>query len=417
MGYDVVNIGEKDLMMGLKFLNEVARKSRFPFISANLVDKKNQKSIFKPYIIKEVSGIKIGIIGLIDNQYTITLNNTEPGLTILDPISTTKNLIKGLREYCHLIVILSQLEDSKTRRLAREIQGIDLILGGGGESMRAIVDNVNGIPIRRLEPRGGYLGRIDYTISDSKKPIKFISSVEREELEKRLERLNNRYAQLNSEIIKSGKKEEIRLKELRFIESKKMEVEKALTSLRDENFYKYTAIPIQLSLPDDPKIVKEIENYRIESAKLYKPKVPSIIVKDLPEKELIARIPKNSPYVGAITCKKCHEVNYKNWLKTDHAKATKTIVPSPKYAQEECLICHSTGFGKVGEYSTVEDVPFYLQGVQCEACHGEGRGHPEKGSIERKVTLGICRNCHTQAQSPTFNYKEYIEKIGCKISQ
>lgn len=417
MGYDVVNIGEKDLMMGLKFLNDVAMKSRFTFISANLIDKKSQKSIFKPYLIKEISGIKICLIGLIDNQYNITLNKIEPELSILDPISTTKNLFRGLREYCHLIIILSQLENSKIRKLASEIAGIDLILGGGGESMRAVIDNVNGIPIYRLEPRGGYLGRIDYTISDSKKPIKFISSFDREELEKRFERLNNRYFQVKSEMTKSGRKEEIRLKELRFIESKKKEVEKALITLREKNFYKYTAIPIQLSISNNPKIVKAIENYRMESAKLYKPKVPSITVKDLSEKELIARIPKNSPYIGAISCKKCHEVNYKNWLKTMHAKATKTIIPAPKYSQEECLICHSTGFGKLGEYSTIEEVPFYLQGVQCEACHGEGRGHPEKGSIERKVTLGTCRNCHTKDQSPTFNYKEYLEKIGCKISQ
>jgi hypothetical protein len=67
--------------------------------------------------------------------------------------------------------------------------------------------------------------------------------------------------------------------------------------------------------------------------------------------------------------------------------------------------------------SIVEEIPPYLRGVQCEACHGEGKGHPEKGKLERKVTLGACRNCHTKDQSPTFNYMAYLEKIGCKISQ
>ena len=139
--------------------------------------------------------------------------------------------------------------------------------------------------------------------------------------------------------------------------------------------------------------------------------------KNLSEKEMIARIPKTSPFVGAISCKKCHEVNYGNWLKTKHARASQTIATSPKYSQEECLMCHSTGYGKIGDYATVSDIPFYLQGVQCEACHGEGKGHPEKEKKKRKVTLGICRNCHTKDQSPTFNYMAYLEKIGCKISQ
>jgi ribosomal protein L40E len=139
--------------------------------------------------------------------------------------------------------------------------------------------------------------------------------------------------------------------------------------------------------------------------------------KELPEKEVLARIPKESPFVGAVSCRRCHEMNYRNWSKTKHAKASQTIATSPKYAQEECLVCHSTGYGRVGEYATVEEVPLYLRGVQCEACHGEGRGHPGKGAIERKVTLGVCRNCHTKDQSPTFNYVAYLEKIGCKLSK
>jgi hypothetical protein len=417
MGYDVVNVGKKDLMMGLKFLSDVSQKAKFPFISANLVDKKSQKEVFKPYVIKEMAGLKIGILGLLDDSFNPTLQEKDPGLTILEPLSTSKALTKSLREYCDLIFVLSQLGESKDRKLARENREIDLILGGGGESKRAVVERVNEVPIYRLEPRGGYLGRIDYSLVDVKKPVKFIVTSERDEMEKRLERLITRSMQIKSEMAKSGKQEEMKVKELKFLESKQKELEKTLLAFEDKNFYKHTSIPVQLSVKDDPDIIKGVEIYRAESAKLYKPKVAALPEKELPEKEMIARIPKESPFIGAISCKRCHETNYRNWLKTKHAKASQTIVASPKYAQEECLICHSTGYGKIGEYATVEEIPHYLRGVQCEACHGEGKGHPGKGGIERKVTLGICRNCHTKDQSPTFNYIAYLEKIGCKISR
>jgi hypothetical protein len=223
--------------------------------------------------------------------------------------------------------------------------------------------------------------------------------------------------QIKSEMAKSGKQEEVKLKELKFLESKQKELERTLLALEDKNFYTHTAVPVQLSVKDDPKISKGLEIYRAKSAKLYEPKVATLGEKELPEKEMIARIPKGSPFVGAISCKRCHEVSYRNWLKTKHAKASQTIVTSPKYGQEECLICHATGYGKIGEYATVEEVPFHLRGVQCEACHGEGKGHPGKGGIERKVTLGVCRNCHTKDQSPTFNYIAYLDKIGCRISK
>jgi hypothetical protein len=417
MAYDAVNVGEKDLMLGFKFLSEVAQKAKFPILSANLVDKKTQKTVLKPHVIKEVAGLKIGVFGLMDDLYNSTLHEREPSLTILDPLSTSKALAKSLREYCDLIIVLSQLGESKDRKLARENPLINLILGGGGETKRVVMERVNDIPLYRLEPRGGYLGRINYSLADTKKPIRFLISTEQEEIEKKIDRLLARTIRIKSEMAKSGKQEEMKIKELKFLESKEKELEKALLAFADKNSYKHTAIPVQLSVTDDPRIIKGLEVYRAESAKLYKPKVMGFPEKQLSEKEMIARIPKDSPLVGAISCKRCHEANYQNWLKTKHAMATQTIGTSPKYAQEECLICHSTGYGKIGEYATVEEVPPYLRGVQCESCHGEGKGHPGKGGIERKVTLGICRNCHTKDQSPAFNYLAYLEKIGCKISK
>ena len=416
MGYDAVNVGEKDLMLGIKFLSDASQKAKFSFVSANLVDKKTEKGVFKPYVIKEIAGLKVGIFGLLDDAFNPTLQERDRELKILDPISTSKILTKSLREYCDLIVLLSQLGESRDRKLARENPQIDLILGGGGESKMAVTDRVNEVPIYRLEPRGGYIGKIDYSLADTRKPLKFSTSSERDEMEKKLERLRARSKQIKSEMAKTGKQEEMKIKELRFLELKEKELEKALLTLESKNAYRHAAIPVQLSIKDDSGIIKGVETYRAESAKLYKPKVMPLPDKELPEKEMIARIPKESPFVGAINCKRCHEENYRNWLKTKHARALQTITASPKYSQEECLACHSTGYGKLGEYATVEEVPFYLRGVQCEACHGQGKGHPEKGGIERKVTLGVCRNCHTKDQSPAFNYVAYLEKIGCKIS-
>jgi hypothetical protein len=417
MGYDAVNVGEKDLIMGLRFLSDLSQRAKFSFVSANLLDKKTGKTSFKPYVVQEIAGLKVGIFGLLDDVFNPVLQEKEAESTIVEPIATSRALTKSLREQCDILVVLSQLGETKDKKLARENPQIDLILGGGGESKRVVTEQVNEIPIYRLEPRGGYLGRIDYSLVNTKKPIKFFTSGERDETEKRLNRLITRSMQIKSEMAKSGRQEEVKLKELKFLESKQKELEKILLTFEDRNFYRHTAIPVQLSVKDDPKIIKKVEDYRSESAKLYKPKEAPLPEKELPEKEMIARIPKESPLVGAISCKRCHEVNYRNWVKTKHAKATQTIVASPKYSQEECLICHSTGYGRIGEFTTVDEVPFYLRGVQCEACHGTGKGHPGKGGIGTKVTLGVCRNCHTKDQSPTFNYLAYLEKIGCKITK
>ena len=282
MEYDVVNVGEKDLMMGIKFLLDMTQKAKFQFISANLLDKKTQKGVFKPYQIKEIAGLKIGIIGLMDDQFNPILQEKDPGLIISEPISTSKAIIKGLREYCDLIVVLSQLGESKDMKLAKENREIDLILGGGGEAKKAVMERINEIPIYRLEPRGGYLGRVDYSFSDIKRPVKFLISSERDEMEKRLERLVTRSMQIKMEMAKLGRQDEMKIKELKFLESKQKELEKNLLAMEDKNFYKHAAIPVQLSVEDDPKLMKSVENYRAESAKLYKPKVAALPEKELP---------------------------------------------------------------------------------------------------------------------------------------
>ena len=168
--------------------------------------------------------------------------------------------MKGLREYCDFIVVLSQLGESKDKKLARENREIDLILGGGGESKRVVMERENETPIYRLEPRGGYLGRVDYSLSDTKRPIKFMISSEREEIEKKLERLISHSTQIKTEMAKSGKQDEIKVKELRFLESKQKELEKTLFAFEDKNFYKHIVIPVQIAVA---MIQKSLKNWKL----------------------------------------------------------------------------------------------------------------------------------------------------------
>jgi 2',3'-cyclic-nucleotide 2'-phosphodiesterase (5'-nucleotidase family) len=100
MGYDVVNVGEKDLMMGVKFLSDVSQKAMFSLVSTNLVDKKTGKGVFKPYVIKEIATLKVGIFGLLDDTFNSTLQERDPGLSIMEPFSTSKILTKSILDNC-----------------------------------------------------------------------------------------------------------------------------------------------------------------------------------------------------------------------------------------------------------------------------------------------------------------------------
>ncbi len=72
LNYDVGNIGNHEFNYGLDFLMETIDDANFPYISANVFDKKTGEHYFTPYIIKthnfkdvdgNVQEVKVGYIG------------------------------------------------------------------------------------------------------------------------------------------------------------------------------------------------------------------------------------------------------------------------------------------------------------------------------------------------------------------
>jgi len=422
MGYSAVNIGEKDLTLGLGFLGEVARRTKFPFISANLIDKKSRKTVFRPFITEEIAGIKVGVIGLMGRWVNEVLKEKEPYLEVLDPLDAGKPYVTELRKTCDLVSVLSQLGERGDRELALKVPGIDIIVGGK-RGKRIRYSKIRETLMYRLEPRGGYLGKLDLSLARKGKPLNLTDYEQRERIVKKMETIQKRWMEIKSEIEgdsgKSPSKREVRVKELAILERRGMELQLRLVDFDQRNLYKNEVIPIKLAIPDDPVIGEMIDGYGIEVAKLYgiertlergPGKPPS-------DAQILAGISKSSSYQGAISCKKCHRRNFEAWSTTEHAKATQTISEAFKKGRplEDCLICHTTGYGDIREYRFVQEVPLYLRGVQCEACHGVGKGHPGFGAKFRRVTLGVCRNCHTKDQSPAFHYKSYLLRIGCTI--
>lgn len=73
MHYDVFGVGNHDFNFGLEHLQQAQKESHFPFISCNIYWTGTDRTLFKPYIIKEVAGVKVGVIGF-----------SPPGIVIWD---------------------------------------------------------------------------------------------------------------------------------------------------------------------------------------------------------------------------------------------------------------------------------------------------------------------------------------------
>ncbi len=135
VGYDAMVPGNHDFNYGQERLVELKGMLNFPVISAN-VKKADGTTLFTPYIIKEVAGLKVGIFGLCTPETTyLTHPKNVTGLSFEDPIAVAKNTVAELGGKADVIIALSHigLDESSTvtsEAIANSVEGIDLIVDG-----------------------------------------------------------------------------------------------------------------------------------------------------------------------------------------------------------------------------------------------------------------------------------------------
>jgi 2',3'-cyclic-nucleotide 2'-phosphodiesterase (5'-nucleotidase family) len=134
MGYDAVNVGDTDLMLGLQYLSTLQKHSRVPLLSTNLKDKKTGKTLFKPYLVKEIYGLNIGIIGLISESIQPYVLDNKRNYFVEDPLKAAADLINGALLNCDIIIALAHLDHPEIKSLAQNVPEISIIIGGDNRS-------------------------------------------------------------------------------------------------------------------------------------------------------------------------------------------------------------------------------------------------------------------------------------------
>jgi len=168
-------------------------------------------------------------------------------------------------------------------------------------------------------------------------------------------------------------------------------------------------IALDSVIPDDPKALDTVTSAHSEFTNQQNESAQQILSKPQPASMLGAT---NANYVGAETCAGCHAQEYAIWQQSRHAHAMATLEKKNQQFDNECVGCHVVGFEKGGFQSLVTTPQ--LANVQCESCHGPARDHiqkPAKGFGQMQTPVG-CVECHTQPNSPDFNFNEYWAKVA-----
>ena len=169
VGFDAMASGNHDYNYGQARLAELAGQAEFPFLAAN-VYKQDGTRLLAPYVIKELSGVKVGIFGLATSE---TLYKTHPdnvaGLTFADPVEEAKKMIAELEGQADVIVALAHLgvDASSTDtsiKVAQAVPGIDVLIDGHSHTALETGRAENGVLIAQTGEYGEHIGIVELTV-------------------------------------------------------------------------------------------------------------------------------------------------------------------------------------------------------------------------------------------------------------
>ena len=183
MGYDASTLGNHDFDNGLEGLQRQLPNATFPFLIANYdFSKTPLAGRFAPYKVFERAGLRIGVFGLGIELSGLVADKNFGQTVYLDPVAKAREMVAQLRgpEHCDLVVCLSHLgykyENAKLddRKLAAQVSGIDLILGGHTHTFMDAPEPIASPDgqktlINQVGWSGINLGRLDYEFSPKTK--------------------------------------------------------------------------------------------------------------------------------------------------------------------------------------------------------------------------------------------------------
>ena len=181
LNYDAMAIGNHEYNFGLKVLEKARSEAKFPWLSANTYDIKSGNTHYQPYIVKEMAGVRVGILGLT----TPGIPNWENvpnyvGLEFHEPVEEAKKWVPILRgkERADIVIIAMHMgveEDLRTGEqnpgqvpnenravaIAKAVPGVDAIFMG--HTHREIPSlYVNGVLLTQANHWGRHLARADF---------------------------------------------------------------------------------------------------------------------------------------------------------------------------------------------------------------------------------------------------------------
>ncbi|HHS97782.1 MAG TPA: bifunctional metallophosphatase/5'-nucleotidase [Chloroflexi bacterium] len=165
MGYDAAALGNHDFDYGPEVLAARASQADFPFLSANLTEVATDQppAYALPYTIREVNGVRVGIVGLsLKTTPEIVMPEHVEGLAFGDYAEALRKTVPRVRaEGADLVIVISHICGGDLLDLTPVAAELGVPLLAGGHCHRLVIAERKGVQVIAPGAHMAYAVRVD----------------------------------------------------------------------------------------------------------------------------------------------------------------------------------------------------------------------------------------------------------------
>lgn len=171
---DAFVLGNHEFDYGQYALDSAMQLANFDYLSSNIYFNPKHSTFGKPYLVKNIGGVKFGIIGItITDLIETTIPSNISEITMLNLDSVLQTDISQLKkEKCNVIILLTHEGVDADKLLAEKYyRDVDVIIGGHSHTplFKPVLDS--GVIIVQAGAYSRWLGELDLKVDVSKDTV------------------------------------------------------------------------------------------------------------------------------------------------------------------------------------------------------------------------------------------------------
>ena len=172
LGFDVSTLGNHEFDYGWPQVRKFIQTAKYPIVTSNIVDAQGRLFTEKPYVILNVNGLRVAVIGaMTDTLDTLTTPNLLGEWHTIPFLETARKYAAEVKDKSDIIVLLAHIAPVEENRFLKEAPEFSVVVSGHAHNGLAQAVAQDNRMVVRVKGYGEQLGRLDLKVDTEKKAV------------------------------------------------------------------------------------------------------------------------------------------------------------------------------------------------------------------------------------------------------